>query len=68
VSRYFTRRPTAGKPLYIETPLWDDQEPHRPSLTVSDHEPSFTGLLDEHGDEIWRGPNDIGFHNPRGGK
>jgi hypothetical protein len=60
MARYFTR-PTSGKPLFIETPLWDDAEPHRPSLSVSDHEASFTGLLDERGDEIWRGPNPIGF-------
>jgi hypothetical protein len=65
VSRYFTR-PRAGKPVYIETPLWDDQEPHRPHLEVPDHEPTFTGLIDARGDEIWRGPNDIGFHNPKG--
>lgn len=60
MSRYFTR-PRMGKPLYVETPLWDDVEPSRRDLTVSDHEAAFTGLLDSKGEEIWRGPNPIGF-------
>lgn len=58
VSRYFTR---AAKPLFVETPLWDDNEPHRPSLSVSDHTPLFTGLFDAAGEEIWRAPNPVGF-------
>lgn len=58
MSRYFVR---AGKPLYVETPLWEDVEPNRPSLAVPDHEPSFTGLLDAHGEPIFRGPNPMGF-------
>jgi hypothetical protein len=60
MARYFTR-PTAGKPVYIETPLWGDVEPHRPHLSVDDHEPTFTGLLDTKGEEIWRAPNPMGF-------
>jgi hypothetical protein len=54
-------RPRASKPLYVETPLWDDAEPHRPALTVDDHKPIYTGLLDARGEEIWRAPNAIGF-------
>lgn len=58
--RYFTR-PRAGKPLYVETPLWPDAEPQRISPTVSDHEATDTGLIDERGDPIMRAPNPIGF-------
>jgi hypothetical protein len=61
MSRYFTR-PAAAKPVYIETPLWGDEEPHRPHLSVDEHEPSFTGLLDHKGEEIWKAPNEMGFH------
>jgi hypothetical protein len=56
VSRYFTKPRT-----WIEDDLWDDEGPLIPSLTVSDHEPSDTGLLDANGDTIWRAPNPIGF-------
>lgn len=56
--RYITR---AAKPLYVETPLWGDVEPHRPSLSVDGHEPVFTGILDAKGEEIWRAPNPMGF-------
>jgi len=51
----------AAKPLYIETPLWDDNEPHRPSLTVDDSKETFTGLVDIHGNEICRLQDPIGF-------
>jgi len=54
--RYITR---SYHPLYVE-PLWRD-EPHRPQPTVDSHEPTFTGLLDSKGDEIWRAPNPMGF-------
>lgn len=60
MARYFTR-PRAGKPVYVETPLWDDVEPQRLQLSVDDHEPAFTGLLDDKGEEIWRAPNPMGF-------
>jgi hypothetical protein len=59
--RYVRGRITAGKPLYIETPLWDDAEPHRPSLTVDDHEAADTGLIWHTGEPIMRLPNPIGF-------
>lgn len=55
MSRYFSR-PKAR---------WGDDEPLLPSLAVSDHEPVRTGLLDHRRDAIWRGPNPVGFHNPR---
>lgn len=56
--RYITR---AAKPVYIETPLWGDEVGVTPSLTVDEHVPQFTGLLDSKGDEIWRAPNPVGF-------
>jgi hypothetical protein len=58
VPRYITR---AAKPGFIETPLWGDEEKMRPHLSVDDHDPVFTGLLDAKGDEIWRAPNPMGF-------
>ncbi len=58
MARYFTR---AAKPGYIETPLWDDNAPMIPCLSVNDHDPTFTGLLDKDGDEIWRAPRPVGF-------
>ena len=60
MSRYFTR-PRAGKPLFVETPLWDDAEPHRPSITVTDHLPVDTGLVNTRGEPIMRSPRPIGF-------
>ena len=57
--RYVTR---AAKPLYVETPLWDDQrESFRPCLTVDGEKVSNTGLLDVHGNEIHRLQPPIGF-------
>lgn len=61
MSRYVTR-PRAGKPLYIETPLWED---HRdvglPCLTVDDAKEVDTGLVSEAGDPIYRLVPPIGF-------
>lgn len=34
------------------------------TIEVWDHEPAFTGLLDHHGNEIWRDPIPVGFHHP----
>jgi len=59
--RYVKGRVTANKPLYVETPLWDDAEPHRPSLCVDDHEAVETGLLWADGEPVMRLPNPIGF-------
>lgn len=54
--RYFTRakRPRAGDD-------WSNDIPRPSSLDVPDHVPTDTGLLDKHGDTIWRGPNPMGF-------
>lgn len=60
MSRYFVR-PRANKPRAA----WDDDVPLLPDLDVPDHEPTDTGLINKNGDTIWRGPNEIGFHNPR---
>jgi hypothetical protein len=66
MSRYVIGRVRAGKPLYIETPLWDDNEPFRPGLTVDDHEAVDTGLVTATGEPIMRLPEEMGFHTPRG--
>ena len=56
--RYVTR---AGKPLYIETPLWNDSEPLHPSLSVDDSKEVDTGLVDAKGNSIYRLQEPIGF-------
>ena len=56
--RYVTR---AAKPLYIETPLWDDNEPGIPSLSVDDAKETDTGLVDAQGYSIYRLQEPIGF-------
>ena len=58
--RYFTRPAKAYSPLICEDTWYTD--PVIPHLSVDDHEPSFTGLLDPKGEEIWRAPNEMGFH------
>ena len=53
MSRYFTRkRPSQW--------IADDLGPE-PSLSVSEHEATDTGLLDADGNTIWRAPNEMGF-------
>lgn len=56
MSRYFTTPARAQVKA-----LGDDDWPLLPSLTVSDHEATDTGLLDEAGNTIWRAPNPMGF-------
>ena len=51
----------AHKPLYVESPLWDDAEPLRPDLTVDDCKTVDTGLISVTGESIMRLPNPIGF-------
>jgi hypothetical protein len=41
--------------------LWDDAEPHRPDLTVDDHQAVATGLFYPTGEPVMRLPNPIGF-------
>jgi hypothetical protein len=63
MSRYVAgRRIHAGKPLYVETPLWDDNPAMKPSLTVDDHEAVDTGLIMPSGEPIMRLPEPMGFH------
>jgi hypothetical protein len=58
--RYFTR-PRAAPDGHCNDPLL-------PSLNVSDHVASNTGLVDHRGDPIMRAPRPVGFHNPRSGE
>jgi hypothetical protein len=58
VTRYITR---AAKPLFVETPLWDDVEPHRPSIVVDDSKEVDTGLVDASGYAIYRLQEPVGF-------
>lgn len=54
--RYFARpiRPKVGSD-------WSDDIPRPSTLDACDHEATDTGLLDQHGNAIWRGPNPMGF-------
>jgi len=57
--RYFVRRAPVTASLYVENEHYGRPQNHMP--TVPDHEPTFTGLLDPSGEEIWREPRSIGF-------
>jgi len=57
MSRYFTR-PRAA-------PEGDFHDPLLPHLSVSEHLPVDTGLVDHRGDPIIRAPRPVGFHHPR---
>jgi hypothetical protein len=56
--KYVTR---AAKPLYIETPLWDDAKPFHPDIRVDDAKEVDTGLVDRLGNAIYRLQPPIGF-------
>jgi hypothetical protein len=58
MSRYVVR---AAKPLFIETPLWDDAHRSAPSLTVDDAKTVKTGLVDLYGNDIMRVAPPVGF-------
>lgn len=59
MSRYVIR---ADKPLFVETPLWDDQrESLKPSLTVDGRKEVDTGLLSACGKPIYRLDPPAGF-------
>jgi hypothetical protein len=58
MSRYFSA-PKATKSFYVEDEVWTSAM--IPSLTVTDHEATDTGLLDANGDSIWRAANPMGF-------
>lgn len=57
--RYFTRRPSARH--WVEDETFANEGPMLPAISVSDHEATDTGLLDQHGDCIMRAPNPVGF-------
>lgn len=46
---------------WIEDPRFAEDSPLIPGCDVDEHVPTFTGLLDPNGDEIWRDPRPIGF-------
>jgi hypothetical protein len=55
-------RYVAHKPLFVETPLWDDQrEGGRPAISVDGEKQVDTGLLSADGAPIFRVPDPIGF-------
>lgn len=56
MSRYFTRQ-RAIKPRCE----WSDDYPLTPDISVPDHEPVDTGLVDSRGDAIMRAPRPVGF-------
>lgn len=52
--RYFTK-------AWIADPLTEEDRPMDHIPTVSDHTAMNTGLVDEHGNTIWRAPEPMGF-------
>jgi hypothetical protein len=58
VSRYETR---SAKPLYVETPLWEDAEPLRPDIQLDARKEVDTGLVTTCGKRICRVQPPIGF-------
>ena len=59
MSRYFIKRPQIRSTLYVENDHYGKPQSHTPD--VAEHVPTFTGLLDATGEEIWREPRAIGF-------
>lgn len=59
MSRYFIRRAPVRASLFVENEHYGTAQSHVDN--VPDHEPTFTGLLDETGGEIRREPRSIGF-------
>jgi hypothetical protein len=57
--RYFVRRAPVRASLYVENDHYGRPQDH--TLTVDEHVPTFTGILDASGEEIWREPRSIGF-------
>jgi hypothetical protein len=51
---------------YVTRAEWiDDHCPLLPDLSVSDHQPVKTGLVDRMGNPILRVPTPVGFHRAR---
>lgn len=71
MTRYVTRRPRAA---YIESPdvnrwrPWMEESTHLPNLEVDGPRDGHTGLVDAHGNDIWRVADPLGFHNPKDGR
>lgn len=62
MARYATRPDRSAAPQAC-----DDHYPEPPLLTnidVTDSGPEWSGLYDQHGNEIWRVKDPIGFHIP----
>ena len=59
MSRYFIKRQQPRATLYVENDHYGRPQSHTPD--VDEHVPTFTGLLDATGQEIWREPRAIGF-------
>lgn len=55
MARYFVQRAKRPTSEYWEA------EPFRPHLSVCDHEPIDTGLVDLNGNPIMRAPRPVGF-------
>lgn len=55
--RYFSR----PKAKVRSEHYWSEDIPRPSTLEVCDHEPTYTGLLDVHGNGIWRAPPPMGF-------
>lgn len=54
----------SGKPLYVETPLWDDTHPQEIKPIVDDAKIVDTGLINSLGYPLYRLQDRIGFHKP----
>jgi len=54
MSRYYTQRRA------VRADRWE-LDPLVPELSVPDHAPTDTGLVDKNGDPIMRAPNPMGF-------
>jgi hypothetical protein len=60
MGRYFVQ---ATEPARLDYDYWD-RSPLINSLTVDDHRPINTGLVNHRGDRILRAPEPMGFHHP----
>lgn len=58
MARYFSRPKMLG---YVEDEYCSPDAGVLNMPTVNSHEAIDTGLLDSHGDKIWRAPNAMGF-------
>lgn len=58
MSKLRTPSPKPGAPRQSED--WEEDKPYLPSLTVYDDGPTFTGILDQNGQQIMR-DKPIGF-------